>query len=191
MHFKEIEFKYDADDISMAKFITIVEALGKINKKMMVSSYDDYFTDVNSNFIRYRYTDGRGELTIKRKTTEKNNNERVEVNVPTAGDNFNAVEAFVDLLGYKHNFGIYKTCKIYWLDNVVLVYYVVYDKEMKELRRFIEIEADEEFNWTTEQDAWDHVSKYEKLLEPLGITSRNRMRKSLYEIFKKEAVKSA
>lgn len=185
MQFKEIEFKYDAKDISMNAFTDMVEAQFVIRKKMMVSSYDDYFTDVNSNFVRYRYTDGRGELTIKRKTSDKNNNERIEVNLPTAGDNLKTVSAFVDLLGYKHNFGIYKTCKIYWLDKVVVVYYVVYDKELKELRRFIEIEADEDLQWDSEQQAWDEVIKCEKLFETLGITPKHRLRKSLFEIFKK------
>lgn len=189
MKFKEIEFKYDASDISMQKFKDLVESLTP-EKTMLVSSYDDYFIDANNNFIRYRYHDSRGELTIKRKVTDKNNNERVEVNLPTNGNNMAAVTAFVDLLGYKHNFGIFKTCQIYWLDRAVLVYYVVYDKELKELRRFIEIEADEDCTWESEQAAWDHVSKYEKILEPLGITSRNRMKKSLYEIFKKESPKS-
>jgi adenylate cyclase class IV len=185
MVFKEIESKYDAKDISMNKFIELVTANYKINKKMLVSSFDDYFIDKDGNFIRYRYTDDRGELTIKRKTIEKNNNDRIEVNVPTAGDNLKAIEAFVDLLGYKHNFGIYKTCQIYWVDKVVMVYYVVYDKEMKELRRFVEIEANEDLVWASEQEAWDEVTKYEKELEPLGISSKHRLKKSLYEIFRK------
>ncbi len=185
MDFKEIEFKYDANGVSMEKFIELVESNFSMTKKMMVSSYDDYFTDNNGNFIRYRHHDNRGELTIKRKLNANNNNERVEVNVPTSGDNLKAVTAFVDLLGYKHNFGIYKTCKIYWTGKVVLVYYVVYDKELKELRRFIEIEADEDLPWATEQEAWDEIAKYEALMAPLGITPKNRLKKSLFEIFRK------
>lgn len=190
MVFKEIEYKYDAAEIKMEKFEELMATLPAPRKKMMVSSYDDYFTDAADNFIRYRYTDGRGELTIKRKLSEKNNNERIEVNVPTAGDNLKTVTAFCDLLSYRHNFGIFKTCKIYWIDKVVLVYYVVYDKELKELRRFIEVEADEDLEWATEQEAWDEVAKYEKHLEPLGITPKNRLRKSLFEIFKKEVPKA-
>lgn len=182
--FKEIEFKFDAQDVSMNKFVELVETF-KIDKKMLVSSYDDYFVDADGNFIRYRYTDSRGELTIKRKTTDKNNNERIEVNVPTAGDSFKTIEAFVDLLKYKHNFGIYKTCKIFWVDKVVLVYYVVYDKEMKEQRRFIEIEANEDLPWESEQAAWAEIEKWEKVIEPLGITAKNRLKKSLFEIFRK------
>lgn len=183
MHFKEVEFKYDASNIGMNSFIDIVNTNFKPTKKMLVSSFDDYFVDKDNNFIRYRYTDDKGELTIKRKLNDKNNNERIEVNVPTSGDNLKSITAFVDLLGYKHNFGIFKTCQIYWVDKVVLVYYVVYDKEMKELRRFIEIEADEGHPWISEQEAWDEIIKYEKILAPLGITPQHRLKKSLFELF--------
>jgi hypothetical protein len=61
----------------------------------------------------------------------------------------------------------------------------VYDKEFKELRRFIEIEALEEYPWVTADEAWAEVLKYEKLLEPLGITPRNRMKLSLFQMFNK------
>jgi adenylate cyclase class IV len=183
--FKEIELKYDAVNIGMGRFVDLVETNFVVRKKMMVSSYDDYFVDLNDNFIRYRHHDGRGELTIKRKTTDKNNNERIEVNLSTAGDNLKTVTAFVNLLNYQYNFGVYKTCKIYWVDKVVLVYYVVYDKELRELRRFIEIEADEDLQWSSEQEAWNEVIVYEKMMESLGISSKNRLKKSLFEIFKK------
>jgi len=188
MKFKEIEFKYDADDISLQGFKDLVEPMNPV-KTMLVSSYDDYYTDLSSNFIRYRHHDTHGELTIKRKTTDKNNNERIEVNLPTNGNNIPAVTAFVDLLGYKPNFSIFKTCQIYWVDRIVLVYYVVCDNELKELRRFIEIEADEDYAWDSEEAAWNHVEMYEKRLESLGITSRNRLRKSLFEMFKKDSPK--
>jgi adenylate cyclase class IV len=183
MKFKELEFKYYADDIGLDQFETLINNIGKHRKKMMVSSYDDYFVNKSNDFIRYRFTDNHGELTVKRKTIDKNNNERIEVNLPTGGDNLRAVEEFCGLLGYDHNFGIYKTCRIYWVDKVVLVWYVVYDKQMKELKRFIEIEADEDLEWDSEELAWQEVTRYEKLFEPLGITPRNRVRKSLFELF--------
>jgi adenylate cyclase class IV len=186
MDFKELETKYSADNVKLEDFVSISSQF-VIKKKLMVSSYDDYFTDATGNFIRYRHRDGYGELTIKRKTSDKNNNNRVEVNVPTSGDNLKTIAAFVDLLGYTYNFGIWKTAQIYWIDKVVLAYYVVYDKDLKELRRFVEIEADEELQWDTEEQAWDEIAKYEKLLEPLGITPKNRLKKSLFEIFRKTA----
>ena len=184
VQFKEVETKYDASNVNWQAFIDLVASF-KPNKWMLVSSYDDYFVNKDNCFIRYRYTDDRGELTIKKKTVDKNNNERIEVNVPTKGDNLATIQAFAELLGYSYNFGIYKTCKIAFLDKIVLVYYVVYDKGMNEKRRFIEVEANEEYEWESEQQAWDEVVKYEKLLEPLGITPQNRLKKSLFEMFRK------
>jgi len=187
MQFKEIELKYDAESISREDFLNLIDSLSTntpLNKVVNVSSYDTYFVNDDGDFIRYRWTDNHGELTIKRKTSHLNNNERIEVNLPTDGGNMKTVSAFCSLLGYKPNFEIFKTCNIFWIDRVVLVYYVVYDKELKELRRFIEIEADEDQKWLNEEEAWNQVVKYEKLFESLGITPKNRLRKSLFEIFK-------
>lgn len=183
MNFKEIETKYFADDISMDDFIKLVEPLSP--EWIMVSSYDDYFTNENDEFIRYRYHDNMGELTVKRKTNDNNNLNRVEVNIKTESKSSKAVAAFVQLLGYKLNFSIFKTCKIAILDKIVLVYYIVYDSNLNELRRFIEVEAREDIKWSSELEAWLEVTKYEEMLEPLGISARKRLKKSLFEIFKR------
>jgi adenylate cyclase class IV len=183
MHFKEIETKYSGNSIGMDDFVKVVQPLNP--EWMMVSSYDDYFVNDEDEFIRYRYHDHMGELTIKRKTTDTNNNNRIEVNLSTDGKSSQAVAQFVDLLGYKFNFSIFKTCKIAFLEKAVLVYYVVYDENLKELQRFIEIEANEKYAWLSEEEAWSEVIKYEKMFEPIGITPQHRLRKSLYELFKK------
>jgi adenylate cyclase class IV len=183
MHFKELETKYYADNIGMDDFIKLVQPLNP--EWIMVSSYDDYFTNDKDEFIRYRYHDHMGELTIKRKTTDANNNNRVEVNVPTDGKSGASIQAFVDLLGYKKNFSIFKTCKIAFLEKAVLVYYVVYDENLNEKKRFIEVEAKESYNWASEEEAWATVVEYETMLAPLGITPKNRLKKSLFELFKK------
>jgi adenylate cyclase class IV len=186
MQFKELEFKYDAKDVSMDEFSLLIEKLNP-NRWMIVSSYDEFFINKDGDFIRYRFTDDRGELTIKRKTISANNFNRVEVNLPTSGKNFAAVNEFCSLLGYRHNFGIYKTCKIAFFEKAVFVYYVVYDKELKELRRFIEVEANEDYSWNSEKEALDFIEGCEESLKNLGITSKNRLRKSLFEMFKKDA----
>ncbi len=183
MRFKEIETKYDASNIRMEDFLKVIKEL-PIRKKLMVSSYDDYFTNLEGNFVRHRHNDNHGELTIKRKVNDNNNNDRVEVNLPISCDNPQIVSAFLDLLSYSHNFSIYKTCNIFWTGKVDLVYYVVFDEELREKRRFIEIEADESLEWESEAEAWNEILHYEKLLEPLGITPQHRLRKSLFEIFK-------
>lgn len=184
MKFKEIESKYHANEIKMADFIRLMEELNP-NKKLTVSSYDDYFINEKDDFIRYRHNDDVGELTIKRKINPKNNIERVEINLPIAESNFLKIKEFVSLLGYKHNFTIYKTCKIYWINNKVISYYMVYDENIKELGRFIEIEADETHEWKSEKEALEEINKFEKLLLPLGLNNKNRLRKSLFEMFKK------
>jgi hypothetical protein len=56
---------------------------------------------------------------------------------------------------------------------------------MNELKRFIEIEAKEDYKWASEEEAWNEVVKYEKMFEPLGITPQNRVKRSLFELFKK------
>ncbi len=183
MHFKELETKYYADNIDMADFIKLVQPLNP--EWIMVSSYDDYFTNDKDEFIRYRYHDHMGELTIKRKTTDANNNNRVEVNVPTDGKSSASIDAFCQLLGYKKNFSIFKTCKIAFLEKAVLVYYVVYDENLNEQKRFIEVEAKETYNWASEEEAWATVIEYENMLAPLGISAKNRLKKSLFELFKK------
>lgn len=185
MQFREIEAKYDASEISLKDFKHLVESRFKVKKQLLVSSYDDYFVDIEGNFLRYRHKEGRGELTIKRKLDEYNN-KRIEVNLPTDGAAIEAVSQFVNLLGYKHNFCIYKTCQVYWVDNMVICYYVVYNEEWKEQRRFIEIEADEDFGWKSESTAWDAVENYEKAFKDLGIGPQNRLKKSLFEMFKQD-----
>lgn len=184
MLYKEIEVKFSADEITMDEFLSVVDPLNP--EWIMVSSYDDYYVNDSGEFIRYRYHDDAGELTVKRKTTDLNNNNRVEINLKTEGKSAKNVAAFIEMLGYEHNFSIFKTCKIGFLEKVVLVYYIVYDRNMNEKQRFIEIEAREDYQWASETDAWNEVVKYEKLFEPIGITSRNRLKKSLFEIFKKD-----
>lgn len=159
-------------------------------KWLEVGSYDVYYSNEAGEFIRWRYNDNRGELTIKRKTTHLNNNTRQEVNLKAVGNDTAAVEKFCELLGYKKDFQIYKVCWIAWVERVVLVYYIVYDKDMKESARYVEIEANEDLQWPSEEEAWNEVFKYEKLFEPLGINPKKRLKKSIYETFTTNKLKT-
>lgn len=203
MKFKEIEFKYDAKDITLDLFTQIMEKKFQPSKKLIVSSYDDYFVNSDSNFIRYRHPGLYGiydddiwvkqesgqtpELTIKRKMTQENNNERIEVNMAIVPQNFSTVEEFIKLLGYTHNFRIYKVCNIYWIDRVVISYYLVFDNNMRELNRFIEIEANEHLEFQDEQEAFNLITNYEMELNKAGIPLmlEKRLKKSLFEMYSK------
>jgi adenylate cyclase class IV len=188
MKFKEIEFKYDAKEIPLKLFTQIMETYGsKIDKRLIVSSYDDYFINETGNFIRYRHNNNDQELTIKRKMIQENNNERIEVNMTIVPQDFSTIEEFIKLLGYTHDFRIYKVCNIYWIDKVVISYYLVFDENMMELNRFIEIEANEDLKFRDEIEALNIISYYEKKLNEAGLPliPEKRLKKSLFEMYSK------
>lgn len=187
--FKELEYKYDASDVSLSSFLDCINKMEGQVKKVDVSSWDYYYTPtdltIKDEFIRFRQADNP-ELTIKRKTKNSNNWERVEVDLPLDSKRLNksSVDAFTSLLGYQENTKIYKTCFIYWFNNVNVVYYIVYDKDMKERSRFIEIEVNKE-KVKDLADPFSHLKDLETKLGELGIKSSNRLKRSLFEIFVK------
>jgi len=67
---------------------------------------------------------------------------------------------------------------------------MVYDTtngKASKMDNFVEIEVSEEkISGMTKDQAWDIVTKYEKALESIGISARNRLRKSLFEMYRRE-----
>lgn len=185
--FKELEFKYNANDVKLKDFIELAEKL-KPTESLTTSSFDYYYTAENpEEFIRYRESD-RPELTLKRKVKTSNNWERVEVDLPLDPNTVtkNTVDNWVKLEGYNENFRIFKSCFIFWYDLVNMVYYIVYDENMKEKGRFMEIEVNKE----KVQDlglelAFTKLKDYEKELLTLGLSPQHRLKKSLFETYKK------
>lgn len=147
-------------------------------------------------FMRFRTPshglDGdRKELTTKYKQTGvKNNVQREEKNLRVDKTDEDTVKAFVENLGYKLNFSIWKSCHIYNYSDATLVFYSVYDTtngKATKVDNFVEIEVSEEkITEMTEKEAWEIVEKYEKTLESVGLTARSRLRKSLFEMYKRE-----
>jgi len=197
LEFRELEYKYSADDISLEDFRKVMMNVRKnypsSEKRIVeVSSWDTYYTNGKDEFIRYRDSQVKPELTIKRKTQTANNNHRIEVNLPLdlrgmcSEEREKMVKEFTSLLGFTENFKIYKTCFIYFIGDLNYVYYIVYDRHMKEQRRFLEIEFSEErakhFN---SDEVFKKLNEYESFLEPLDLKSRNKLKKSLFEFFKK------
>jgi adenylate cyclase class IV len=186
--FKELEYKYDASEIPLTSFLNMVSRLHPV-KRQDVSSWDYYYTLASAEkpeeFIRYRDSQ-RPELTIKRKTKQSNNWERVEIDLPLdpARTDENTVKSFVNLLNYKENFRIYKSCFIFWFNDVNMVYYIVYDDNMKEKGRFIEIEVNKE-KVKQLADPFATLKLYEASLLEVGIKPSNRLKRSLYEMFVK------
>lgn len=194
--FVELEYKYKADDVSFLKFRELMEGLQLVKQKD-ISSWDYYFTPVNNDyegFVRFRNSSISPELTKKIKTKNDNNFNRIEIDLPLDRTKVTVpiVDKFMETLNHKENFRIFKSCFIYWLDTVNFVYYIVFDQNLKEVGRFIEVEVNKD-KVASLKDKGDHLRtgaeyellKYERELETIGIKSSNRMKKSLFELFKK------
>ena|ERR1700677_3038384 len=191
---RELELKYSKDDVKLTEFNKFAWDLIPV-KYLEVSSWDHYYgylgkdKDNQVEFIRYR--DGvKPELTIKMKTDEKNNNDRVEVDVPLEPnmnheDRKHFVEEFCKSLNFELNFSRYKYCSIFFYEKVDIVYYITFDPEMKEKGRFLEIEARKDYPFASKEDAWKEVEEMEKKFSVFGITPQHRMKKSQWQLGKK------
>lgn len=186
--FLEIETKYDANEIDRLKFKVIARSLNP-TRFIYGEGTDVYYVKENDDFLRHRMPmvnsdDTRSELTFKKKSTEKNNMIRTEVNLRIDLNKQELVAAFCEGIGYKKNFSVYKMFDIYFFDDANIVYYSVLD-DFGKTANFVEIEASEEIGMTEDQ-AWEVVQKYEKLLSPVGITAQKRKRLSLFEMYRRE-----
>lgn len=186
--FHELEYKYNAEDIKLEEFQKLMLTL-PIVRHIDVSSWDFYYTKDEDSFIRYRES-ACPELTRKVKVKDANNWVRVEVDLPLDPKRINkkTVDKFLELGGHKQNFQIYKTCFIYWLEYVNYVYYIVYDKNMKEQARFIEVEVNKDKvpAGMEEVTVKDHLDPSAAHLTKLGLSPQNRLKRSLFDIFRKK-----
>jgi len=191
----EFESKYRLDLKNHFKWKEIVSNIEGLKEFVYAESDDIYYTKNNQDyeFIRYRFSnttkEKRAELTIKKKTNENNNIKRFEKNLRVDYNSKDTVESFVESLGFKKNFRIKKPgVHIYRFKDATLPLYTVID-EKENIDHFIEIEINEDLiSQITEQEAWDIIKKYEDYLKPLGISPQNRMKLSLFEIYRKEKI---
>jgi adenylate cyclase class IV len=188
MKFREVEAKYSAENITLTAFQAFCNGREPKVIKVVEAAGFDYFYSHPDNpdaFYRHRVGPDLNQLTFKRKTTQGNSNIRIERNTNLAlSTSKEEVVALVGEHGYTFNTAIFKTCFVYFFDWYVLSYYVCYDKDLKELGRYMEIEANEEHDWATEQDAWNAVVVMEKLCKPLGLTPQMRIKRSLFELYR-------
>ncbi len=187
LNINEYEYKFRADNIKLTEFESLMETLPFI-KKQVCSSFDYYFLKEGSidEFQRYRESD-KPELTKKVKTKTANNWSRIESDLALDPNrvNFKQVQYHVGLDNYKFNFKIFKSCSVYWFDNTNIVFYTVFDENMNKLSSFIECEVTKECVNSLGDKAFDVLKECESKLEPLGISPQNRLKKSLFELYRK------
>lgn len=185
--FTEFETKYKVEEPVLHKFKALLEGNSALEAFLYVEGYDYYYTNSENSFIRYRKADHDlnplAEITIKAKREEKHNVNRMEVNLKVCQDSHKEVEAFANFMDHHYNFKIWKSCHIYKLRDADVVFYTVRDDEGN-LTNFIEIEV-KFFSGLTEESAWGIIRKYELILNPIGVNAQKRLKKSLFEMYRK------
>lgn len=191
----EFESKYRVEQNIVLPFKLLVEKMPTFKEFVYAEGPDEYFVK-DSLFARYRCEANKGpnaraELTIKIKPEgAKNNIIREEYNVRVDGTPRETIVKFLSALGFKHNFTVMKSCFIYRMEDATLVTYTVADitdGTLKSENNFVEIEVcEEKIHTMTESQAWEILIKYEKLLEGLGINPQKRLRRSLFEMYKRD-----
>lgn len=181
----ELEFKYDATNIKLSDFEALLVQLGS-KKKLERSSWDLYYTlnERRDFFARYRKSDETPELT-KKKRLKESVWERIEADLPLDPKRIDEkqVKDFLDFEGMKENFRIFKSCFIYYFDNLNYVYYTVYDKNMKEVGRYVEVEVNKDKVAELGATVKDVLKEGEQKLLAIGITPQHRLRRALFDIF--------
>lgn len=188
LKFCEFEVKFKVEGDLIYEFKKLVSQLEGCKDFVYVESDDIYYVKDNE-FLRHRFSnfkkDKRSELTFKRKLNSDNNIKRVEYNVRVDNNSIESIAGFAKELGFDRNFRISKIAHIYKFDDAVVPFYTVIDEQGK-MAHFIEVEVNEELlENLTEAEAWVIIEKYEKLLVPLGLTPQKRLRKSLFDMYRK------
>lgn len=187
MKFKEIETKYSAEEISYNDFKKFCNNRKPV-KYILASGYDHFYEKKNEadSFCRHRVGSDMNQLTFKRKTLDANNFVRTEHNLDLEqATSIEQVEALCAEFGYQYNTSIFKTCFVYFYDWYVLSYYMCYDVHMKEVGRFVEIEMKEDHDFGSEDAAWNSLLVIEKFCKEIGISPKSRIKRSLFEIYRK------
>lgn len=190
LEFIELETKYRVEGDFLYTFKNLVQELPGLEEFIYVESKDVYYVNKNNDFVRYRFspnkTDKRSEITWKFKPVGALNNiKRKEINWRVDETPIESIEEGIRIEGFVKNFSINKLVHIYKFNDATLPFYTVQD-DRGSLDHFIEIEVNEELiKSLTEEQAFDIIRKYEDLLAPIGINSNKRLKKSLFEMYRK------
>jgi adenylate cyclase class IV len=183
MKFIELEYKYKADKITVGQFVDFVSNNFDILDVLTARGHDHFFSKEEGSFMRYRIGGGMNdncELTVKRKNTDKNSWNRLEIDLPLNKRtiDYETVEEFAKFMDYSYVFTLVKLNYVIRTPGVTFAYYVVNNND-----HFIEIEVNKG-SFTSEDEALDILNRTEKRLGELGITHNNRTKKSLYEMYR-------
>lgn len=147
---KEIEVKWDADQVPRAEFNRKLRAFLAskefLYRFIRVSGPDTYFADEHGRTIRHRISKNTHELTSKMRLYKKSIRTRKEVNVRLALDQpVDDVFELLSMMGLKMDVSITKDCDIYFINgataHVSIVWYIVH-KKGRDDKVFVEVEVE-------------------------------------------------
>lgn len=193
MKYTEVEFKYAAENISLETFTEFCKNRGP-ERFVMAAGYDHFYDHAKDadTFCRHRIGPDMNQLTFKRKTADNNNFVRTEHNIDLDTKVIpEQVEALCQEFGYRHNVSIFKNCFVYTYSWYTLVYYICYNLDMNELGRFVEIEMKEDHKWASDNQPMAELLVIERTCKALGILPQARIKRSLFEMFRKQKVSAA
>lgn len=179
----EVEFKYNADKVDFERFHVFCSKK-KPRQVILASGYDHFYSNGNPDmFCRHRidHNNKTEEITYKKKTSKDDSFVRTEINVSINPGKEADVRALFEHMGYKYNNSIFKSSYIYLFNDHIASYYIVYDLEMKELGRYIEIEVAE----TPAFQTLEYLKSIEKRYKNMGLISTKRIKESLFELYRK------
>ncbi len=182
-----MEFKYRAV-VDVEEFNKFCDVIFGECKSYTVFGEDKFFFDPSKPDTFYRYrTDNNhtSQMTFKRKTTSDNNYIREEHNIDLAPTcTYEQIADLLESQGYKYNTSVHKISFVHVYESFVLSYYLVMDKNLNHLDKFIEIEMREDIAWKNEKEPWYMLVTLEKLCKTIGISEESRQSKSLFEMYK-------
>lgn len=182
MKYREHELKYEAY-ITREAFVRFMLTVDPECDILTAYGTDYFYTQGPDDVTFARFRDDRSrrgvpELTVKVQDLGKVS-DRVEANVPlsraaTAKD----AEMLLTNLGYEFRFQLDKISTIIHIPGAIVSHYTVNGED-----DYIEIELAEGLAKDA-MDAQAMLLHYEEILAPLMIGPENRVRKSLYAIYK-------
>lgn len=193
--YTEFETKYRTELSVLPTFQRLAKSIPDLKEFLYVEGYDEYNIRPDSPlFLRFRMTEHPKQdpqfkqLTIKgRPADAKNNVMRREPNLRVDVNDPEEIRVFIQEAGFTFNFKIWKACHIYVFSDATIVFYTVKEEDSSKEHYFLEIEVDEKtIHNLSEKEAWQVISKYETILAETGINPQKRLRRSLFEMFKKD-----
>lgn len=185
---KEIETKWEADEVSRQQFLTKIKRHIKVNKfkyrYLFAGGYDYYYSNKEGRAPRHRIGSTTNELTVKARLTDKSITVRKEVNIPLAADAtpFDVL-AFFELIGFKRVLPIYKTCDIFFIKDGKASVDVVWYK-VTHAHKAPDFYVEVEIGGLNTRKSKKLLKRWKKVMFDLyGLTDNDISPDSLYEIY--------